>query len=328
MARARKSRKMTNRNKKYKTKFNKIRRLSYSYCDEQNGFEPSPPPSPPSHAFSKRQVTNPVGTRVGASDDDENNDIPHLPRKKKLSIREMPGRCRGFRIARVLAWRNKAWEEEVDRLPNIARFPKRCKNTNYEVDFDVSVGDFVLVLSENQTNRVRCRNYDGVQGTIPRRMLQSIYMPWTIPANIRLDDDGVPFPLRFLHRSYNKVEGDGTAFVENEAVMISRPSLNLEFSEVVDVERSPGTIKNENLHEKYDVPWNIRVDAQEYEKLFLLNKAKHPKHGANVIGEKAHAKYMEINKGHTAFHEERREIEPNSRRTSRRLLLNKAARKF
>jgi hypothetical protein len=120
---------------------------------------------------------------------------------------------------------------------------------------------------------------------MPRRMLQDVFQPWCIPTNILLDDDnGVPFPLRFLTRDRTKRQGDGTVFVQDEAVMVARDSQNEMYSEVLDFEREPGTVRKTHLREDYDVPWDLLVDKDSLDTRFMLRGTKTPRRSEAVIG--------------------------------------------
>lgn len=259
----------------------------------QYGFDPSLSPCRPDLASStggdgQDSNENGIGKDQGGpvKDNEEDsagsppppttpNRLSNLRRRAQGPIEARPGRCRGFHISRII--------EHTDKSGNFVDPPRYARLNN--PNFDYSVGDFVLNLSAKKSNRCRVRNYAGQQGNMPRRMLQDVFQPWCIPTNILLDDDnGVPFPLRFLTRDRTERQGDGTAFVEDEAVMVARDSQNERYSEVLDFEREPGTVRKTHLCEDYDVPWDLLVDQDALEARFSLRGTKKPRRSEAVIG--------------------------------------------
>lgn len=252
---------------------NKRRRSSRS-AEEQGGLAPSPEPEDP-----------PIIEDQG-HDRGDNDLVPGLPhsdlgrfgrvRKPKVAVAARPGLCRGFHIARIIPYSSKIGGNEDQ--------PYGPGEQDDDDKFQYRIGDFVLVLSPESTLRVTVRNYEGRQTKFPRRMLQTLYRPWSIPANIRLDDNGIPFPLKFMRDSKSVAEGDGTKFYRREAVMVMRESAeNNLFDEVVDFERKAGSIPKTDLRTLYNVPWNLRVDAQEFADRWDLRGAPRPRRSDRVL---------------------------------------------
>lgn len=257
------------------------KRRSSTLFEEQSGLAPSPEPEDlPSIEDEGRDSGGGGG---GDDEDGVGSDLPHSDvgpfgrvRKPRLAAADRAGRCRGFHIARIIPYSSKTGGDENP--------PYGPDDNDVDAEFQYRIGDFVLVLSPESTLRVTVRNYEGYETQLPRRMLQTLYRPWFLPAKIRLDDTGVPFPLKFVKDSKSIAEGDGTRFYKREAVMVMRESSgNKRFNEVVDFERKAGSVRKTSLRTLYDVPWGLRVDRDELAERWELMGAPKPRRSDRVL---------------------------------------------
>jgi hypothetical protein len=174
----------------------------------------------------------------------------------------------GFNIVRLIQYTNKGGADDVCPINMGAEY------------FTVQYGDFLLDLSNfTIIDWVHVRNYYGEERFIPRRMLQSIRLPWGLPTNIKLDDNGVGLPVAFVGEVIPAAFG-GIDFDEDEVVMVKVPG---DPTTVIDFERRVGEIKMrepkikpiskkgkeieeeseeeaELLTSPCDYPWGLRVN--------------------------------------------------------------------
>ncbi|KAI9048332.1 hypothetical protein LZ554_008125 [Drepanopeziza brunnea f. sp. 'monogermtubi'] len=169
-----------------------------------------------------------------------------------------PGTARSFTIVRLIGGTDKRGKTLEGESLVTLRAPW----------FSVDIGDFLLDLSRQRSDAAHVRNYWGQERYIPRRMLQSVYQPWNMPARTRITDDGVPIPLGFLLQSSRARDvGSTVPFEEGEAVMImSEDGEGADSNQVVrvlDYERRAGELDVSLVDRTINIPWGILVDKED-----------------------------------------------------------------
>lgn len=204
----------------------------------------------------------------------------------------------GFNIVRLIQYTDKGGADDACPIKTEADY------------FTVQYGDFLLDLSDLKTvDQVHVRNYYDQERFIPRRMLQSIQLPWGLPTTVKLDDEnGVGLPVAFVGEVIPAAFG-GIDFDEDETVMIKTPG---DPTVVIDFERRVGEIKMrapkikrlvskkgkekepfqeseseseeevELLTSPCDFPWDLRVDPDWIDQ-YIVGKTP-PKKGRSRRG--------------------------------------------
>ncbi|KUJ12178.1 uncharacterized protein LY89DRAFT_673959 [Mollisia scopiformis] len=211
-----------------------------------------------------------------------------------------------FNIVRLIQFTNKAGNDA--KCPIVL-------NANY---FKVDYGDFLLRLntySSENIDRIHVRNYSGQERYIPRRMLQSVELPWSFLSDIELDDEnGIGLPLAFVGEIIPADFGGGVDFDENEAVMIKA---NGNPTKVVDFEGRVGEIQmrqdkikrlaqpeggrkafeeeegeeqeeEDLLYAPFEFPWELRVNVEWLDQWnwLISNESKSSSQGSNTDKDK------------------------------------------
>jgi hypothetical protein len=179
-----------------------------------------------------------------------------------------------FRIARLIRNFDKVG---IERDPEI---------DPQDPEFTVNFGDYLLHLGHDPAAWISSfRNMAGQEGLVPVRMIQEIHLPWGLPENIQITDDGVGIPIEFATDDLrNAAPMDHGGILQNKALLVSDGDANVavnplvldlqaeliasgdidaneSFRNVLNVERSFRTIHETYLDKRYDYPWNLRISA-------------------------------------------------------------------
>ena len=175
---------------------------------------------------------------------------------RRARARAAPPQPEEFRIARLIRY----MDASRGSLPTVGdwQFEFRVNDP----DFRTNYGCFLLYVNyiPGQAEQ-RMRNYTGQEGYVPTRMLQYIDMPWGLPSNLELDDDGEPLNIVRLDNVLSDVEPDGNSFESNAVVHLYETSAGGEQS-FIDFEGDLGVVQIEDVTPVHHRPWDALVDAQ------------------------------------------------------------------